>query len=91
MKFRVTRNEPLEKAMNKANLVLVEVPVNTKKGQHRSHRWKRAIDALDQLFKDLGKKANAKDIKFIDKNTNQKVGKEKLIEDYEKKGKQTKY
>lgn len=88
MKIRVTNNEPLEKAMNKANLVLVEVPVNTKHGQHRSHRWKRAIDALDQLFQDLGKKANAKDITFIDKNTNQKVGEEELIEDYEKKGKQ---
>lgn len=88
MKIRVTNNEPLKKAMNKANLVLVEVPVNTKHGQHRSHRWKRAIDALNQLFQDLGKKANAKDITFIDKNTNQKVGKEELIEDYEKKGKQ---
>lgn len=88
MKIRVTNNEPLEKAMNKANLVLVEVPVNTKHGQHRSHRWKRAIDALDQLFQDLGKKANAKDITFIDKNTNQKVNKEELIEDYEKKGKE---
>lgn len=88
MKFRVTRNEPLEKAMNKANLVLVEVPVNTKHGQHRSHRWKRAIDALNQLFKDLGKKANAKDITFVDKKTNKKVNKDELIEDYEKKGKQ---
>lgn len=88
MKFRVTRNESLEKAMNKANLVLVEVPVNTKHGQHRSHRWKRAIDALNQLFQDLGKKANAKDIDFIDKKTNKKVNKEELIEDYEKKGKQ---
>lgn len=87
MKFRVTRNESLEKAMNKANLVLVEVPVNTKHGQHRSHRWKRAIDALNQLFQDLGKKANAKDITFIDKKTNEKVNKEELIEDYEKKGK----
>lgn len=88
MKFRVVRNEALEKAMNKANLVLVEVPVNTKKGQHRSHRWKRAIDALDQLFQDLGKKANAKDITFVDKKTNKKVNKDELIEDYEKKGKQ---
>lgn len=87
MKFKVTRNEPLEKAMNKANLVLVEVPVNTRHGQHRSHRWKRAIEALDQLFKDLGKKANAKDITFIDKKTNKKVNKDELIEDYEKKGK----
>lgn len=90
MKFRVTRNEPLEKAMNKANLVLVEVPVNTKKGQHRSHRWKRAIDALDQLFEDLGKKANAEDIAFIDKNTNKKVDKNELIEDYKKRGKKEK-
>lgn len=87
MKFRVTRNEPLEKAMNKANLVLVEVPVNTKKGQHRSHRWKRAIDALDQLFEDLGKKANSEDIAFIDKNTNKKVNKDELIKDYKKRGK----
>lgn len=87
MKFRVTRNEPLEKAMNKANLVLVEVPVNTKKGQHRSHRWKRAIDALNQLFEDLGKKANAKDITFVDKDTNKKVNKEELIDDYKKRGK----
>lgn len=87
MKFKVTRNEPLEKAMNKANLVLVEVPVNTKKGQHRSHRWKRAIDALDQLFEDLGKKANAEDIAFIDKNTNKKVDKNELIKDYKKRGK----
>lgn len=87
MKFRVTRNEPLEKAMNKANLVLVEVPVNTKKGQHRSHRWKRAIDALDQLFEDLGKKANSEDIAFIDKDTNKKVNKEELIKDYKKRGK----
>ena len=87
MKFKVTRNEPLEKAMNKANLVLVEVPVNTKKGQHRSHRWKRAIDALDQLFEDLGKKANSEDIAFIDKNTNKKVNKDELIKDYKKRGK----
>lgn len=87
MKFRVTRNEPLEKAMNKANLVLVEVPVNTKKGQHRSHRWKRAIDALDQLFEDLGKKANSEDIAFIDKDTNKKVNKNELIKDYKKRGK----
>lgn len=87
MKFKVTRNEPLEKAMNKANLVLVEVPVNTKKGQHRSHRWKRAIDALDQLFEDLGKKANSEDIAFIDKDTNKKVNKEELIKDYKKRGK----
>ena len=87
MKFRVTRNEPLEKAMNKANLVLVEVPVNTKKGQHRSHRWKRAIDALDQLFEDLGKKANSEDIAFIDKNTNKKVNKDELIKDYKNRGK----
>ncbi len=87
MKFRVIKNEPLEKAMNKANLVLVEVPVNTKKGQHRSHRWKRAIDALDQLFKDLGKKANAEDIAFIDKDTNKKVNKNELIDDYKKRGK----
>lgn len=88
MKFRVVRNEPLEKSINKANLVLVEVPVNTKHGQHRAHRWKRAIEALDQLFKDLGKKANAKDITFIDKKTNKKVNKDELIENYEKKGKQ---
>lgn len=87
MKFKVTRNEPLEKAMNKANLVLVEVPVNTKKGQHRSHRWKRAIDALDQLFEDLGKKANSEDIAFIDKNTNKKVDKNELIKDYKKRAK----
>ena len=87
MKFKVTRNEPLEKAMNKANLVLVEVPVNTKKGQHRSHRWKRAIDALDQLFEDLGKKANSEDIAFIDKNTNKKVNKDELIKDYKNRGK----
>lgn len=87
MKFKVTRNEPLEKAMNKANLVLVEVPVNTMHGQHRSHRWKRAIDALNQLFEDLGKKANAEDISFIDKNTNKKVDKDELIKDYKKRGK----
>lgn len=87
MKFKVTRKEPLEKAMNKANLVLVEVPVNTKKGQHRSHRWKRAIDALDQLFEDLGKKANSEDIAFIDKDTNKKVNKEELIKDYKKRAK----
>ena len=73
--------------MNKANLVLVEVPVNTKKGQHRSHRWKRAIDALDQLFEDLGKKANSEDIAFIDKNTNKKVDKNELIKDYKKRAK----
>ena len=87
MKFRVTKNESLEKAMNKANLVLVEVPVNTIHGQHRSHRWKRAIDALNQLFEDLGKKANAEDIAFIDKNTNKKVNKDELIKDYKKRGK----
>ena len=87
MKFRIVKREPLEKAMNKANLVLVEVPVNTKKGQHRSHRWKRAIDALDQLFEDLGKKANSEDIAFIDKNTNKKVDKNELIKDYKKRGK----
>lgn len=87
MKFKVTKNEPLEKAMNKANLVLVEVPVITKKGQHRSHRWKRAIDALNQLFEDLGKKANTEDIAFIDKNTNKKVDKNELIKDYKKRAK----
>ncbi len=87
MKFKVTRNEALEKAMNKANLVLVEVPVNTIHGQHRSHRWKRAIDALNQLFEDLGKKANAEDISFIDKNTNKKVDKNELIKDYKKRAK----
>lgn len=88
MKFKVTKKEPLEKAMNKANLVLVEVPVITKKGQHRSHRWKRAIDALDQLFKDLGKKTNSKEITFIDKKTNKKINKDGLIKDYKKRGKQ---
>ncbi|MUP49283.1 hypothetical protein C3L57_08855, partial [Veillonellaceae bacterium M2-8] len=61
--------------------------VNTKKGQHRSHRWKRAIDALDQLFEDLGKKANSEDIAFIDKNTNKKVDKNELIKDYKKRAK----
>lgn len=88
MKFRVLRSECLKKAFDKTKLVYVEVPVQTKHGQHRSHRWKRANDALDQLFKDLGKKANAKDITFIDKKTNKKVNKEELIEDYEKKGKE---
>ena len=88
MKFRVLRSECLKKAFDKTKLVYVEVPVQTKHGQHRSHRWKRVNDALDQLFKDLGKKANVKDITFIDKKTNKKVNKDELIEDYEKKGKE---
>lgn len=87
MKIRVTKEERLSKAVNRANLVLVEVPVNTKYGQHRSHRWKKAGEALNQLMKDLGRKGNSADIEFVDKKTKKKIGKKELLENYNKVGK----
>lgn len=87
MKFRVLRSEYLKKAFDKTKLVYVEVPVQTKHGQHRSHRWKRPNDALDQLKQDLGKKASAENIAFIDKKTNSKINEEQLLEDYSKNAK----
>lgn len=86
MKIRVTKEERLSKAVNRANLVLVEVPVNTKYGQHRSHRWKKAGEALNQLMKDLGRKGSSADIEFVDKKTKKKIDKKELLENYNKVG-----
>lgn len=86
MRFRVKRQGylNLNKALDKSKLIYVEVPVQTIHGQHRSHRWKKPYDALDQLKSDLGSKAKAENITFIDKNTNKKVNEEQLLEDYSK-------
>ena len=63
MKFRVKRPgySNLKKALDKSKLIYVEVPVQTQRGSHRSHRWKSPDNAANILTKDISKQSNIKE------------------------------
>lgn len=63
MKFRVKRPEylDLKKALDTSKLIYVEVPVNTKHGQHRAHRWKKPNNAVNILKADIAEQTNIKE------------------------------
>lgn len=86
MKIRVVDDRVLSKAVNKANLVLVEVSVNGKNGQHRAHRWKSPNVAMKELKGQLKNVSKDSDLEFIDKKGNKKNEKE-FLKDYKKNGK----
>lgn len=63
MKFRVKKSKclDLKKGLDTSKLIYVEVPVNTKHGQHRAHRWKSPNNAVNILKLDIAKQTNIKE------------------------------
>lgn len=63
MKFRVKRPEylDLKKGFDTSKLIYVDVPVNTRHGQHRSHRWKNPNNAVKILKADIANQTNIKE------------------------------
>lgn len=63
MKFRVKKSKclDLKKGLDTSKLIYVEVPVNTRHGQHRSHRWKNPDNAVNILKADIAEQTNIKE------------------------------
>lgn len=86
MKVRVSRNNDLNKALDRTNLVLVDVMVNGRTGAYKSKRWKNPSTALNIAKNDIkrqAKNADEKaDIKFKDKNTGKTVSDQEVTKKY---------
>lgn len=85
MKIRVKRPKECDllKGLDKANLVLVEVPVNGERTRFNAHRWKRPNQALELTKQVIQGKANKKgNVQFTSKKTGKSASDKEVIKNY---------
>ncbi|MBU5669526.1 hypothetical protein KQI68_06695 [Peptoniphilus sp. MSJ-1] len=88
MHIRVKRTDNLDlnKALDRRNLVLVDVMVNGRSGSYKSKRWKNPTTALNIAKNDIRKQAKNigkdEEIKFKDKNTGEVIKDKEVTKKY---------
>ncbi|MBU5669524.1 hypothetical protein KQI68_06685 [Peptoniphilus sp. MSJ-1] len=86
MKVRVSRNNDLNKALDRTKLVLVDVMVNGRTGAYKSKRWKSANTALKIAKNDIKRQVKGVDgdinITFKDKRTGNIVSEDEITNRY---------
>ena len=84
MKIRLKKTDKLHKS--RSHLVKVAVMVNTKTGQHQSHRWINPNKAMGVLKEGIKGIKPTDEITFKDKETGRTLSEKKVMNEYQKDG-----